>query len=146
MTVEGLTILKLRAWTSAIDLAASRVGNDCFAIFLGGDHSISAGVMSGLARRAAARGRPLFVLWLDAHPDFHTLDSTVSGNLHGVPLAYATGQAGFEGYLPRPVPVAPERVCAFGLRHVDTAVQFFRRFPHQIWEAGSYCRGRTLRP
>src|SRR5882724_7576142 len=112
---------EVSAWTSAIDLAASRVANDCFPIFLGGDHSISAGVMSGLARRADACARPLFVLWLDAHPDFHTLDSTVSGNLHGVPLAYATGQAGFEGYLPRlEIPIAPDRVCALGLRRVDT--------------------------
>ncbi|WP_318013605.1 arginase family protein, partial [Mesorhizobium sp. B264B1A] len=31
------------------------------------------------------------MLWLDAHPDFHTLDTTTSGNLHGVPLAYASG-------------------------------------------------------
>jgi len=111
---------EISAWTRAISLAASRVEDDRFPIFLGGDHSISAGVMAGLAQHADRRGRPLFVIWLDAHPDFHTLDTTVSGNLHGVPLAYATGQAGFEGYLPRlTVPIAPARVCALGLRHVD---------------------------
>ena len=56
--------------------------------------------LPGIARRAAEQGRPLFVLWLDAHPDFHTLDTTTSGNLHGVPLAYASGQPGFRGYFP----------------------------------------------
>lgn len=108
------------AWTAATSLAASHVRGECFPIFLGGDHSMSAGVLSGLARRADKLGRPLFVIWLDAHPDFHTLDTTRSGNLHGVPLAYATGQPGFEGYLPRlEVPIAPERVCTLGLRSVD---------------------------
>ena len=111
---------EVSAWTSAIDRAASQLPDDRFPIFLGGDHSVSAGVLSGLARRADARGRPLFVIWLDAHPDFHTLDTTRSGNLHGIPLAYATGQPGFEPYLPRlDVPIAPGRVCALGLRHVD---------------------------
>jgi arginase len=91
-------------------------------IFLGGDHSISAGTVSGIARRAAETGRPLFVLWLDAHPDFHTLDTTTSGNLHGVPLAYASGQAGFKGYFPDlPEAVDPARICAIGLRSVDPA-------------------------
>jgi arginase len=109
---------EVAAWTSALSRAAAQV--DGFPIFLGGDHSISAGVMAGLARRAEQGGRRLFVVWLDAHPDFHTLDTTRSGNLHGVPLAYATGQPGFEGYLPRlDVAVAPERVCALGLRHVE---------------------------
>ncbi|WP_292205756.1 arginase family protein, partial [Mesorhizobium sp.] len=76
----------------------------------------------GLARRASEAGRPLFVLWLDAHPDFHTLDTTASGNLHGVPLAYASGQAGFSGYFPDlPAAVDPKRICTMGLRSVDPA-------------------------
>jgi arginase len=82
----------------------------------------AAGTVSGVARRAAKRGRPLFVLWLDAHPDFHTLDTTTSGNLHGVPLAYASGQQGFEGYFPDPAAaVPPQRICVLGVRSVDPA-------------------------
>jgi arginase len=46
---------EVSAWISAIDLAASQVADDCFPIFLGGDHSISAGVMAGLARRAGTQ-------------------------------------------------------------------------------------------
>ncbi|WP_136621642.1 MULTISPECIES: arginase [Mesorhizobium] len=111
---------EISAWTYAIAEAAYAASEDAMPIFLGGDHSISAGTVSGLARRAAQTGRPLFVLWLDAHPDFHTLDTTASGNLHGVPLAYASGQPGFSGYFPDlPAAVDPKRICTMGLRSVD---------------------------
>ncbi|RWE45171.1 MAG: arginase [Mesorhizobium sp.] len=124
--VHGNLALKalpeISAWTSAIAAAAYAASEDAMPIFLGGDHSISAGTVSGLARRASEAGRPLFVLWLDAHPDFHTLDTTASGNLHGVPLAYASGQAGFSGYFPDlPAAVDPRRICTMGLRSVDPA-------------------------
>ena len=124
--VHGNLALKalpeISAWTSAIAQAAYAASADAMPIFLGGDHSISAGTVSGLARRAAKAGRPLFVLWLDAHPDFHTLDTTASGNLHGVPLAYASGQPGFSGYFPDlPAAVDPKRICTMGLRSVDPA-------------------------
>ncbi|MCT7377817.1 arginase [Chelativorans salis] len=110
------------AWTTAIAEAAYMASGEGMPIFLGGDHSISAGSVSGVARRAAEMGRPLFVLWLDAHPDFHTLETTASGNLHGVSLAYACGQKGFEGYFPKlAAPVDPRHVCTFGLRSVDPA-------------------------
>ena len=110
------------AWTAALAEAAYRASAGAVPVFLGGDHSMSAGTIPGMARRARERGRPLFVLWLDAHADMHTLDTTVSGNLHGVPLAYATGQPGFEGYFP-PLAVAvdPSRTCAMGIRSLDPA-------------------------
>lgn len=113
---------EISAWTAGIADAAYAASADAMPIFLGGDHSISAGTLSGLARRAAQAGRPLFVLWLDAHPDFHTLDTTASGNLHGVPLAYASGQPGFHGYFPDlPEQVDPARICTLGIRSVDPA-------------------------
>lgn len=113
---------EISAWTAAIAEAAHAACADAMPIFLGGDHSISAGTVSGVARHAAEKGRPLFVLWLDAHPDFHTLDTTASGNLHGVPLAYATGMPGFDGYFPdRAVTVDPRNVCTLGIRSVDPA-------------------------
>lgn len=113
---------EIAAWTKAIAEAAYAASANAMPIFLGGDHALSAGTLSGVARRAAETGRPLFVLWLDAHPDFHTLDTTTSGNLHGVPLAYASGLPGFEGYYPRlPAPVDPKRICTLGLRSVDPA-------------------------
>jgi arginase len=110
------------AWTEAIAEAAYRAGAEGMPITLGGDHSIAAGTLSGLSRRAAERDAKLFVLWLDAHPDFHSLDSTQSGNLHGVPMAYATGQPGFAGvFPPLPAPVDPRNVCMLGIRSVDPA-------------------------
>lgn len=91
-----------------------------FPIFMGGDHIMSAGTVSGVMRHAAEKRRPLFVLWLDAHSDFHTLDTTASGNLHGTPVAYFSGQSGFETYYPplqHHVPLG--NICMFGLRSVD---------------------------
>lgn len=107
-------------WVEALSEAAFVASAAGRPMFLGGDHSLSAGTIHGLARRAAAMGKPLFVLWLDAHPDFHTLDTSRSGNLHGVPLAYVTGRDGFAGYFP---PLAarlePERLTMIGIRSID---------------------------
>ena len=109
-------------WTRALADAVYRAGGEGMPIVLGGDHSLAAGTLAAHARRASDSGRPLFVLWLDAHPDLHTLETTESGNLHGVPMAYALGLPGFEGWFP---PLAatldPHRVCMMGLRSVDAA-------------------------
>ena len=109
-------------WTRALSKAAYKAAksSDC-PVFLGGDHSLSAGTVTGIARFAAEQGRPLFVLWLDAHPDFHTLESTDSGNLHGTPVAYFTGQAGFDGFPLVKNPIEPTNICMMGLRSVDGA-------------------------
>lgn len=114
---------EISAWTEALAEAAYAAAADgAMPIFLGGDHSLSAGTIAGVARRAAERGRPLFVLWLDAHPDFHTLDTTTSGHLHGTPMAYALGRPGFRGYYPDlAAEVDPARVCMMGIRSVDPA-------------------------
>jgi arginase len=110
------------AWTESIAAATYRLSANGMPIVLGGDHSLAAGTLSGFSRRAAELGREFFVLWLDAHPDFHTLDSTRSGNLHGVPMAYATGRPGFSGVFPRlHAPVKAENICMMGIRSVDPA-------------------------
>ncbi len=110
------------AWTEALADAAYAASDGGMPIFMGGDHCLSAGTMAGMARRAAAEARPLFVLWLDAHPDFHTLETTTSGNLHGVPVAYVVGTPGFDGYFPElRVRIEPERICMMGVRSVDLA-------------------------
>lgn len=117
---------EVAGWTAALANAAyeASAGPDAMPIFLGGDHSLAAGTLTGLARRAEDMGRELFVLWLDAHPDFHTLDSSESGNLHGVPMAYATGRAGFDGHFPAKAGrINPDNVCMMGIRSVDPAEQ-----------------------
>ena len=90
-------------------------------IYLGGDHSLSLGTVAGHAAAAEQCGRPLFVLWLDAHADFNTFATTESGNLHGTPLAFVCGQPGFDTLLGRPLatPINPHNACIFGLRSVD---------------------------
>lgn len=113
---------QIAAWIRILTELAYRESAEGMPIFLGGDHAVSAGTVAGVSRRAAETGRPLFVLWLDAHTDFHTLDTTESGNLHGVPVAYFTGRPGFEGYLPElSHPVDPARLCMIGIRSVDPA-------------------------
>ena len=88
-----------------------------FPIFLGGDHSIAIGTVSGVAKNAGRTG----VIWLDAHADFNTPETSPSGNIHGMPLAVLTGSGhpdlvtiGGEG-----ASVRPEDVVIVGLRSVD---------------------------
>jgi arginase len=115
-------LAETRAWIEALEpLAYDAVKRFDLPIFMGGDHSMSAGTVPGVARYAAEQGRPLFVLWLDAHPDLHDLSSTDSGNLHGTPMAYFTGQPGFEAYPPLQAGVAPEALYLMGIRSVDPA-------------------------
>ncbi len=115
-------LAECRRWVEEVSEASYGLGEERIPIFLGGDHLLSGGTVAGRARRAAEAGRDLFVLWLDAHPDFHSLESSESGNLHGTPVAYFTGQAGFEGYFPPlRARVKPENICMMGIRSVDGA-------------------------
>ena len=108
-------------WTTALHRAALATDDTAVPIFLGGDHSLALGTVTGIADRAAARNRPLFVLWLDAHSDFHTPDTTSSGNLHGTPVAYFTGRDGFDAFPAVANPVPTDNICMIGLRSVDPA-------------------------
>lgn len=115
---------EIAGWVPVLEQAAYDAAACDMPIFLGGNHAMSAGTVPGVARREAERGRPLFVLWLDAHPDLHTLASTRSGNLHGTPMRYLIGDAGFEDVFPKvAAPVPDARVCFMGLRSVDPAEQ-----------------------
>jgi arginase len=94
------------------------VSGGLFPIFLGGDHSISIGTVSGVARPFGGRTG---VIWLDAHADFNTPETSPSGNIHGMPLATLTGdgpadlvEIGGPG-----ASVRPEDVVLIGLRSVD---------------------------
>jgi arginase len=107
------------AWTSALAEAARAAMHDGFPIFMGGDHALSLGTVTGVAAHAAAGGRPQFVLWLDAHSDIHTPDSTTSGHLHGTPVAYLSGRPGFSAFPPVPAPVPDRNICLYGIRSVD---------------------------
>ncbi len=100
-------------------------------VFLGGDHAISFGTVSGAARHAEAQGRPLFVLWIDAHADYNNPATSPSGNMHGMPVAFFTGVKGFDGIIPGArSTVAPENVFILGVRSID------RDERHALAEAG----------
>ncbi|KFI28719.1 arginase [Haematobacter massiliensis] len=109
------------AWTAALSAAVEEAMREGFPIVMGGDHSLALGSVAGVAAHAKAAGRPLFLLWLDAHSDFHTLETTESGNLHGTPVAYIAGRDGFGPFPPFPAPIPAERICLFGIRSVDPA-------------------------
>ncbi len=114
---------EIAGWTRALDAAGyEAMRRGAFPLFLGGDHSLSMGSVSGVARHAAEAGKPLFVLWLDAHSDFNTPHTSPSGNMHGMPVAFFCGEAGFDGILPanRPV-VSPQNVFQLGIRSIDPA-------------------------
>ncbi len=105
--------LSARAYT----LAAS----GALPIFIGGDHSLSMGSVNGVARHWQAQGRELFVLWLDAHADYNTPATTISGNMHGMSAAFLCGEPGLDGLLgnePR-ASITPDHLDLFGIRSID---------------------------
>ncbi len=109
-------------WTEVLaDQTAKALDAGGVPMILGGDHSLALGSVAGAAAYAAGVGRPLFLLWLDAHSDFHTPMTTTSGNLHGTPVAYIAGRAGFDAFPPFPAPLPPQNICLYGIRSVDPA-------------------------
>jgi len=82
------------------------VNSDGFPIVLGGDHSIAMGTLAGLRR---ARGEASGLVWVDAHSDINSPDTSPSGNVHGMPLWYALNEGCAD----------PKRTVQIGLRDVD---------------------------
>jgi arginase len=92
-------------------------------LVLGGDHSIAAGSVSGVAEFYRRRGQSIGVLWIDAHSDINTPESSPSGNVHGMPLAALLGLgpeplSNLFGYAPK---IAPENTVLIGVRDIDAA-------------------------
>jgi arginase len=84
-------------------------------VVLGGDHSIAIGSLSGLAAAAGPGG----VIWLDAHGDLNTPETTPTGNVHGMPLAAALGLCGFDADGLNLPALQPEHVALVGVRSLD---------------------------
>ncbi|MGA9128693.1 MAG: arginase [Terracidiphilus sp.] len=90
-------------------------------LLLGGDHSLAAGSISGMAEFYRRRGQKIGVIWLDAHSDINTPDSSPSGNVHGMPLAALLGLGpealgNIFGFAPK---IAAENTVLIGLRDID---------------------------
>jgi arginase len=90
-------------------------------VVLGGDHSIAAGTLSGVAAHFKKKEKKIGLIWLDAHGDINTPESSPSGNVHGMPLAAAMGYGATElvelqGFKPK---VEPQNISLVGIRDLD---------------------------
>lgn len=90
-------------------------------VILGGDHSIAIGSVAGVASYYRKRAQSIGIIWLDAHTDINTPETSPSGNVHGMPLAALLGHGAKElthiaGFAPK---VKPEHTVIIGARSVD---------------------------
>lgn len=116
------SLAEVVGWTEVLaDKVEDALAGGGLPVVMGGDHSLALGSVAGAAAHARREGRPLFLLWLDAHSDFHTPMTTTSGNLHGTPVAYVAGRDGFDAFPPFPAPIPADRICLYGIRSVDPA-------------------------
>ncbi|KAF6789691.1 arginase [Colletotrichum musicola] len=101
----------------------SRLGR--LTLTLGGDHSIAIGTIAGSAKATRERlGREIAVIWVDAHADINTPETSDSGNIHGMPVAFVTGLAKedkpeYFGWLKEEHMLSVKKLVYIGLRDVD---------------------------
>jgi len=102
---------------------AQTIRDGALPLVLGGDHSIAAGSVAGVATAFAERGVRLGLVWIDAHGDLNTPESSRSGNVHGMPLAHLLGHGDRRlAGIARPGPaVRAENVAVVGARDLDPA-------------------------
>ena len=91
-------------------------------IVLGGDHSIAAGTVSGVAEFYRRKNQKIGLIWIDAHSDINTPESSPSGNVHGMPLGAIMGLfdsplTNIYGFSPK---VRPDNCVLVGIRDVDS--------------------------
>ncbi len=102
-------------------MVARALGAGQMPLVLGGDHSIAAGTVAGVSQHFRNKGTSIGLIWIDAHADMNTPDSSPSGNVHGMPLACCIGKGPEElvnllGFAPK---VNPANVALVGIRDVD---------------------------
>ena len=115
---------EIAGWCRALSARAYEIARSgAVPVFLGGDHSLSMGSVNGVARHWREQGRELFVLWLDAHADYNTPETSPSGNMHGMSAGFLCGESGLDGLLgaePRAA-ITPRQLDLFGIRSIDPA-------------------------
>ncbi|MCX7610026.1 MAG: arginase [Ignavibacterium sp.] len=92
-----------------------------FPLCIGGDHSMAIGTIAGIASHCRKEKKSFGVIWIDAHADMNTHETTPSGNIHGMPLAASMGighesLVNFYGFSPK---LKPENCALIGIRSVD---------------------------
>jgi len=110
-----------QACTRLATLVQKVAGQGKVPLVLGGDHSVAVGTVAGMSRHFRKQKRSLGLIWIDAHADMNTPETSPSGNVHGMPLACCIGMGPRElthifGYAPK---VDPKRVALVGVRAVD---------------------------
>jgi arginase len=146
--VRHLAAVK-RVCEEVAERATAIVSDGLFPIFLGGDHSISIGTISGVARSTS--GERTGLIWADAHADFNTPETSPSGNIHGMPLAALTGRGHPElvGVGGRGASLRTEDVVIIGLRSVDLEEKYLLREAgvkvYTMREVDVYGAGRIVR-
>jgi|TARA_R110002096_G_scaffold435770_1_gene662640 arginase len=109
-------------WTQNIhDAIYAEMDQGNLPIMMGGDHAMSIGSIAAVAHYCADNNKPICMLWIDAHADYNTNETSPSGNIHGMPVAVATG-LGHPDLLSvgHAVPmIAPENVYQIAIRSVD---------------------------
>jgi arginase len=104
------------------ELARKSLEEGLLPLVLGGDHSIAVGSLSGVSAHFRKQEKHVGYIWLDAHGDMNTPESSPSGNVHGMPLASVMGYGAPElvellGFKPK---VEPQNVVLVGVRDLDT--------------------------
>jgi arginase len=107
--------------TKSADMVLKTLEAGKVPLILGGDHSVAAGTVSGVAEFYRRKNQKIGLLWIDAHTDMNTPDSSPSGNVHGMPLAAIMGLPPHElgniyDFSPK---VQPENCVLVGIRDVD---------------------------
>jgi arginase len=107
--------------TKSADLVLKTLEAGKIPLVLGGDHSVAAGTMAGVAEFYRRQNQKIGLIWIDAHSDMNTPESSPSGNVHGMPLAAIMGLGPAElgniyNFSPK---VHPENCVLVGIRDVD---------------------------
>jgi arginase len=116
--IDDIAAVCARLYDGALDA----LGDDASPVVLGGDHSLAAGSVSASAAWARrTQGKPVGLIWIDAHGDMNTPSTSPSGNVHGMPLAALLGEEPAElarigGFSPT---VLPAHTVLIGVRNLD---------------------------
>jgi arginase len=107
--------------THAADAVLRSLEEGMTPVVLGGDHSVAAGTVSGVAEFYRRENKKIGLIWIDAHSDINTPETSPSGNVHGMPLAALLGLgpeslANIFGFSPK---IAPENTVLIGVRDID---------------------------
>ncbi|HEX4156346.1 MAG TPA: arginase [Acidobacteriaceae bacterium] len=103
------------------DCVQQALAHGAIPIVLGGDHSVAAGTVAGVANYFRAQQKAIGLIWMDAHSDINTPETSPSGNVHGMPVAalLGMGPAALSDLLHWSPKVRPEHTVLIGIRDVD---------------------------